>query len=41
MRSGWVSSKENRERGKEEKGEHSGDEDPVRKEAPETETTEN
>lgn len=40
VRGGRVGGEEDRERSNEEEGEHSGDEDPVGEEAPETETTE-
>ena len=40
VRSGRIGGEEDTERSNEEEGEHSGDEDPVREEAPETETTE-
>lgn len=40
VRGGWVGGEEDGERGDEEEGEHGGDEDPVREEAPQTESTE-
>lgn len=40
VRSGRIGGEEDTERSNEEEGEHSGDEDPVGEEAPETETTE-